>query len=1170
MCGNAETLPAWRWNFQADMDGRTDGGTFGILGAIKGMINSIAVFLFLIASLIWVLLLWILRFGFGAEFLNLAAVAVNKGMASIGDFVYALLTFVVLYSVWKVWKLFVAGNLLGVWRQLLRLLVGFGLIFGIVSVANTADTAVGADPEAIVNYKGTVPWAAKTVSDAVAEVPAKAIQLARLSSWGSAVDKETAELAAQEGQGPAPSCESYIATLHDIYSSGDSGGTTAFSPISQFWEQTYYTSWTYAAYGLPTKYKSQAYSKTFSADLASRSMCRWAELKKGTKADEQRRISAEAWDTYEKDLWGANPFVTGSVNTAIFEAAGKDDDPEFDERRAMTAWNACAHKNGSWYTNDSWKSIWIRGGDPTKASDNDKFEGNKKQCTAAFADGKLKVDVSFGSDADSFDLFTKNDAVRYTGDDEAQRATANNQTQAARAWVKGARGDSWGQRMLFGLMAIIVAIMSFYIFGFMAIGLLGAQMMLIGLLILLPVTILLITLDNRTGIKLLKLTGTTLISKTFFTLLITVMVAITSVVQTIAGNIITADGMGSGFASAILMSLAPIGAALSVRMLLQKVGLGDIAKPTGALGFVAGAASRATGDRGGFGDFGKTLGATNLGEKLGGKLDQGAKDAGSGVMKATGGFLARTARGATSGGRQKNRDDRLRRKVKRMQDKEAKKELDKAADEANEKDLQDLRDWAVSHDMDPDLMTLGPAGKAIDSMRGGVPDETIVNPDSTASDDEVEAAAESNRMFTRVLTKDPDRAADARLARVDDLVDGVNARRFGPDFEGFETDTEKAVYMNAFASANAVDVTDVVAGENGLMMARPLDLATAKANLDVSQLATQWQHWLPDEVKLRLDDEDDTSYVTRLHIEALERGLVTDTGKAVDVFAKVGLNLKDAAHRAAAEAWAEGTATTAQAALTAALNDIKFDTPDSAGTARMVMVAQARAAEDVTRSSARKAAADRAIVAALDSAKVKMPEIVADTREVTQRAVVVAESYSKALSELATLTRTGADAAAVKAADAAVSHARAALDDEQKLLLETIWNARSEFADLGSVVLGTTAESRAKALRDEVDAAKTRVENIRGMLDAVRLGQDDALTRLDQSLKAEVLGMMAREESIASRAAAGEEARVRVEAAKAMGDARVGNTTRKPVTARDVIKDASPFPRETSRSGRKR
>lgn len=1185
MCGEADTLPAWRWsNTTVAMDSDSSGGAFGISGAIRVIINSVATFLFLVAALVWSLLLIVLRFGFGTEFVNLSAVAINKGMTSIGTFIYALVVLFGLWTIKKVWKPFTRGDLLTVWKAFLRLLIGFGLVFGMVTFAQKADNEVGADSGKLVAYKGTVPWLAKTVSDASAELPAKATQLARLSEWGSSVTAEKGSAAKVEGEGPGPTCAAYIGALHDIYSTGK--GTTAFGAISQFWEQTFYKSWTYAAYGMPTTYKSAVLNKNYSTDLASRSMCRWAEMVSNQPAADQIMVAKLAWSSYDaKNGGAANPFANAKSN--VFVGQGTDDDPDFDVRRAMTAWNACYYENGKWRTHDPWRMVWIGAAAPSTVQaggGGDHFEDQQNQCTKAFTNGILMVD---GSSADSFDVYTEGQAWKYTGTDDNARQAVNAHLQAAKSWRDSSRGNSIGTRMIFGLMSILVALMSFYIFGFMAVGLLFSQLMLIGLLVLLPVTIAMVTLDAGPGEKLLKLTGTTMISKSLFTLIITVMVAMTQVVQTIAGNLITAQGFGSGFMSAVLVSLAPIGAAMTVRMLLQKMQLGDIMKPTGAISFATAAAAKSANKNSpGFGNLaGKSFGEKGVLKKAGGKMDKGAsmdKLAKQGAL-----FSGRVARSTRSKGREKNRTRRQDRRFDRHDKRMAKQQAAADAVKRRADKVKELEDWAKGQGLTLDDVgrtklgeryrrfsglstppaapgTPAPAPVAYDpatglpidpSARGPVAPEPV-NADRIATRREIDEAADAQRKFTRQVASDPVKAAQARVERVEDLVDGVNEARFGAEFEGFSTDTEKAAYIYGFARTNNVAVGDVIAGDNGLMMNTPMSLADAKVNLDLDDLQRQWQHFLPDDVKVRLASETDTEYVTRLHVEGLERGLLTPDGRPISVLAKVGLDLDNAEHRAAVEQWKNGVTTK----LTEALDSIRFDSPDSAGTARMVMVAQAQAQQAMKDATARRDAADAELAAAIDEFSAVIPDHLARAQNVSAQTLDHAHQYRAALDDMARMARTGADNAALAAADQAVSAARAVLDADQSALLAAVWETRNSMIDVGVSVDPGTGSERAQHLDEQIERTKAQIENLRAMFDAVRLGQADAVTQLNEHLDREIDEYFRAQVQVNELAARREEDLTRARAASAARDARTGSTTRRPLTARDVRADAEPFP----------
>jgi hypothetical protein len=546
-------LPAWRWP-----NVELDGDTSGWLGAFKAFPIAISTLLLTVSQFLWSVLLGLMRFSIDAgSLIEPAAGPVNSAFATIGSYSLALFLLFWAFVLFKVVKALAKGQVSTALRTGGAFMVLFALLVSLVSASTRAvenDTPLA---------KGTLPWIAKEVAGFSTGV------VSSMTKGRDLFEKADSKNAVLGGEGAAPTCAAYIEKLHARYESG-AGANPVLTSMSRLWEQTQYNSWKIATFGMPV---------SGSNDLGGRTMCHWAEAVNNTPASEQQAIANSI-------LPAGVPSVSSGVRSSVFGPYGKSD-----RRRAMTAWAACEW-NGttkSWQTTPEFIGVWSD--DP-----NGDTYGNKWCSSVLSSNGsgqdKGKWFISAG-EWDNFNLFGGRIADAFERD--GQTAEHREKLAPAKAWASGFSGANTSDRLLQGFLSLAVAVFFSYALGFVALGMFLAQLLLLVLLMFAPITITMYAVGAPRAKSLAKLTGTTMVSQAFFGLLLTVLVALADLFQSIITNL--SAFAGAGLIKTILYGMAPLLAFWCVRKLLMAVGMADILRPSGAVSFLASAAAVATGDQ---------------------------------------------------------------------------------------------------------------------------------------------------------------------------------------------------------------------------------------------------------------------------------------------------------------------------------------------------------------------------------------------------------------------------------------------------------------------------------------------------------------------------------------------------------------------------------------------
>ena len=544
-------LPAWRWGVI-----ELDGDTSGWLGAVKSFPIIISTLLLGISQFLWNLLLGLLKFSLDTgSLIEPAAGPINSAFSNIGTFSVAVFGLLWAFILWRVVTLMLKGRTAEAIRSGGVFLLLFAMLLGLITASSRAVDS--GDPLG----KGTLPWLATKVSGFSTGVVSN-LTVGR-DLFGQVSDSKSV----LGSEGATPTCAAYINELHRRYSQTP-GSNPVLSSVSRLWENTQYMSWTISAFGTPSK---------GAVNLPGRVMCHWAEATNNISSVDQQNLSNAVYGE-------AIPSAESGIRPTVFGPYGKND-----RRRAMTAWAACQwnETTRSWETTPEFIGVFTD--DPNGDAYGSKWCGDVLSSSGAGVDEGKGWFINIG-DWDNFNMFGGRIVDAFERD--GQTPDHREKISAAKAWATAFSGANTSDRLLQGLLALVVALFYLYSLGFIAIGMFVAQLLLVLLLMLLPVTLTLFAVGSRKALPIFKLTGTTMVSQAVFGLLLTMLVALSELFQAIVANL--SSFTSAGFIKTLLFGLTPLLAFYCVRKLLMFVGMADILKPTGAVGFLAAASAVAT------------------------------------------------------------------------------------------------------------------------------------------------------------------------------------------------------------------------------------------------------------------------------------------------------------------------------------------------------------------------------------------------------------------------------------------------------------------------------------------------------------------------------------------------------------------------------------------------
>ena len=872
------SLPAWRWNKIV-----IDADTSGWLGALKEIPVVLCTLFFLIAQFLWSMILGLLKFAFDAgSLVAIAAPAINSGAAAIGRYIMIFSIIFWAVALWKVLKMMTKGNVAGALRSGLVFVILFAITF---TVTTSAKNATGLPSEQQIKVAGTLPWMAEKAASFAGSITGQ-LSIADDLAVKAGVTKNP--------EGTTPTCTEYIGTLHSAYQTGS--GNEAMISMSKLWEQTQYRAWGIAMFGQPTS----------TIDLPGRSLCHYAEAVNQTPAAEQQAIASISYP-------GIVPAASAGQRYLIFGPHN-----EKDLRRAAIAWSACKWNGSAWQATPPWMGVW------RDSTDQDAMSG---ACGRAFSNS---TKWASGND-DPFKVYGS------TIDDAFDRGSVEHREEiaTARNFVESFSGGNISDRLFQGILAIIVACLFLYVLGFIAIGMVAAQLMLIVLLILAPLTLTMYAMGSRKANGLLKLTGTTAVSQAFFGLILTALIVLSGVFQSIAATIPAA-----GFIKSLITGFAPIAAFYIIQRILKSIGMADIMKPSGAMSFMASAALIATGDekmraQGRVGADGKNtvqhaarragLSATNNALK-GAGMGRSAGRWTRGVSTKEGRADRKKIKAEQTDKKLEQRRNKIRDSYAKRLDSDKQTKFSKLANWASERSLGDDRlsrtmlraaeaSDRLGQKVDPSVQKsfknlLAPGESWYDQRLLPKPgDADNVSVGKPNYQDQESAKAKSRLLNAKMdaeIRRDPSSAPALQMNLMNETFDNLARNSFGEDFEGFSTGSELAAAKLAAARSAGVGYNDIALSSNGLVIPMPGTMGRDDMrNLPTDELK-KFAYWLPESDRKLEDGESPDMYAARITAIGIARGLLTPDGTHTDVFEKMGFNMDRPEDAARVEAWQNG------------------------------------------------------------------------------------------------------------------------------------------------------------------------------------------------------------------------------------------------------------------------
>ena len=829
------------------------------------------------------------------------------------------------------------GGIVPAFRTTLIFVLMYGALAGITTRSTVAHNTYPNDPQSQLTVSGTLPWAASEVLDLADKLtspltgpvigePGK--QLAEKQDAVAVISGAVNADNTNTGDNEAVSCTKYVAAMHGAYVDAPNSERTLVV-VSRLWESTFLESWKFAALGGPVTHRRVDSGQRVKTDIPSRMMCHWAEAVNSSEPAQQQAIAKSAYGA-------AIPAVT-QESMPVF---GPFDATSTKERRkAMTVWGACTYRNG-WTGHRDFDGAWKESGTGNEYTENG-------WCQEIFADGadledkKLNI---FGGDVG--DAAAKGDS--------AQRE----QTKAVRSYGIALSGANPGARILHSVVSLAVAILFIWSLGFIGLGLVASMLMAIVCLVLaLPVGFAMAATGKmEKATPLFRITLTSLLAESFFTLVLSAIVILSGLFQNLIGGI---GGLPVTLLS-LLNGAAPVAAFMLVRKLMKALGMADIFTATGALTFAASAAA-ATSGKASWAKMGKADGA---GKSDVSRMLNKTPWLGKKVQKAD--RFAPTAKNWNKAGRearanatQADRDEKRERLNKKIADRGDKGAFNRLRNSIDATRLpSDTKDRLKDHAGRLGALTLfgmatgGTGLAALAALRGAgaarrqwkkgrleevdedaaehVPYEAgdvhggrSAGPRRAESLSDVHSYIEDtvDRIYADMKAGDPSSNPAERLRKglhtaLEDMMGAYSESLTGS--RSILSDTEVDGLRISTARALGYGPNGIVATAGGVAIPVPYSPERARGELTSDQLKS-FVHWLPEHDRERqtvLDHlpggvavprpENAQEYASRLFALGVARGVLHPDGSSVDVLSLHGLDTSDPSVQARVESWKGG------------------------------------------------------------------------------------------------------------------------------------------------------------------------------------------------------------------------------------------------------------------------
>ncbi|MEV0405835.1 hypothetical protein [Actinoallomurus sp. NPDC050550] len=907
-------------------------------------VSMIASLLFMGAGLIWQLIGTLMGFGYTFDMVCWAAPGINTGVHDL--------------SMWASWFLipvwlFVLTAVIKRWNggkngpaSAMRLLMVFLTATGMIFFISDQSAEHMDDPTA----KYTVPWMAKTVQGWFGEMSSSLTKLTELGSNGATAFYDSDPATA----GPV-SCVALDNTLYDQYGKDNldtemGDGVGGMQQVSKIEEITLDSAWMKAQFGDGDKdYPSPA--KAACRDLEARS-----------NVSVQEKLTAYDLST------GNQPGTTTENMNRGYSIA-----PQDNEQVIMVAWGACKaapngrHSNGDNGTIPQWD----------QASG---ITGKSEACSVLYSEDAVKGLGSWNGApagaANSRNIITLNQFY-FNGKDELNKAfgdcIASPKDEVAKAcradwdFVSGWLGANQAERITQGLLSIIIAFVFLRVLGPMAIGLTMASVSLAALCMILPLLLLMFAAGAEGGKKGLKVAGAAAGAKAVFTLGMTFLTGFIALSYSVVQSSVATPT--PNFFQQVLEAGTPLAALILFKKGAKLLGLGDISKMTGALGFAGAAMLRATGDkrlhRGAADRISHGLGRIGVGNKRLSALDEKSLQRRMLNNKAT----RAAAEAVGKGAKHVTRKPRAWARDQYKAGEAWARDQYKAGRSGVKRGRDNLLQWAKSQSPArraaayatlagagfastaaggmgalalPVMLGAGTAalGKTAQLVRGRLEPlgplknamrmfQWLENPSEYAKGSAAGIVTTKNAGLAKVQADDHHRniirvrnSARHRMLVTDYVNDGLDksvARLWGAGhwdglnttFKGLPTEEARNAAAREQAAKMGLAPDRVMAGSHGLVapILVHFDKHAGQRRIDPDTTVEQAGlafNWLPEHMLRRGVNKTNDQWIADGYAMLRECGYITDNGKQVDAFAAAGLDTSDPKVRERVAAWIAG------------------------------------------------------------------------------------------------------------------------------------------------------------------------------------------------------------------------------------------------------------------------
>lgn len=608
-------LPAYRWD-DVTLSAIGESGFNPVQNVSNSAASSIASLLYAFQALLWGWLVELLGFAFDTSWLAESSVAanINAAFLTVSSVVIGsgLIFLPLILAAFAAARAAMQGRTQDIGRVLVTALIPLGTLWMFHDQALRVEDNV----EAVKEKAGPVGFAAKTTDRIQEAAGLFGSGFGAMNGMGG-MDEPSA-LAER-----SPSCGAYMETLYSSYaaltsSDGSNSGAAMLPRVSSLWERTFLDGWRKAQYG-DTPGSWSIYCHHLEASTA---ISRAEQVTLGVMSgypsidsDDIQDILKRS-DVHDDGVDGASSssgiFAPGamelnkdglpkSFGSEDSEAAGyfndrglrrdpysasSRDDNSKDWQASLLMWSACRTSGDGdktmWAT-EGWRfsggvdghhcEVWWNTGlnpgeggrgplDTPDSPDRAPNPGDKK----LVFDGK----PTEGSVAGSASDFDSEGTLVLDYD-----ASIDDDVNDVRQLVFSMRGGNVGDRFWYGMISLITTLGYIYLLGGLAVGTLGAKLVLGLLIVLLPFTLTLLAMNqsgkggSSAGKRMFRLTLSMLVASAVLSLTLTFLVFLTDTVESLLGS------AGNG----LLGAFVPMMAMFVLYWMLKVAGIANVFSP---------------------------------------------------------------------------------------------------------------------------------------------------------------------------------------------------------------------------------------------------------------------------------------------------------------------------------------------------------------------------------------------------------------------------------------------------------------------------------------------------------------------------------------------------------------------------------------------------------------